>query len=291
MVNEMKVGDGKVFLIAGGGKTYCDMAAKFCRTEKDVEDIIASPQSKALIKDLISSGHKAALEFDNFLFGIQGYARVTEIQLVRKRHASYMIKSGRNDEHGKRKMDVVIPDNITKFSTKQILNPEKITLKFSNPNGIAEVKLNDCFPLMKQQFQQSMDPLVIYNYNYKDILNLIDTWYSEGVTLSIPEEDLRYMKPQATEFKAAVMMNCAALSDFFRIRLCNRAQKEIRDLATKMYKICYEQFPYIFESMGSKCKCDGYCTERDQCKELKGKVPTKDQVMNLINNHRDELFE
>ena len=53
MVNEMKVGDGKVFLIAGGGKTYCDMAAKFCRTEKDVEDIIASPQSKALIKDLI----------------------------------------------------------------------------------------------------------------------------------------------------------------------------------------------------------------------------------------------
>ena len=87
------------------------------------------------------------------------------------------------------------------------------------------------------------------------------------------------------------MMNCAALSDFFRIRMCNRAQKEIRDLATKMYKICYEQFPYIFESMGSKCKCDGYCTEKDQCKELKGKVPTKDQVMNLINNHRDELFK
>ncbi len=290
MVNEMYVGDGKVYLIAGGGKTYCDVAAKFCRTEKDANDIIASPQSKKLIKDLISSGHKAALEFDSFLFGIQGYARVTEAQLIRKRHASYMIKSGRVEENGKRNMDVVIPKSIVDFSSRCVINPENVILKFSSLNHTGEIKLNDCFPLMKQQFMQSSDPVVMYDYDYKDILSLIDAWYSTGVTLNKPEEDLRYIKPQATEFKAAVLMNIAGLSDFFRVRMCNRAQKEIRDLATKMYNICYNEFPYIFESMGAKCKCDGYCTESEQCNELKGVIPTKDQVMKFINEHREEII-
>ena len=35
------------------------------------------------------------MEFDFFLFGVEGYSRVTEVQLVRKRLASYLIKSGR----------------------------------------------------------------------------------------------------------------------------------------------------------------------------------------------------
>ena len=116
MINEMRVGNGEVFLIAGGGKTYCDVAAKFCRTEQDVEKLIASPQNKELIKNLIRSGHKASLEFDEFIFGIQGYSRVTEVQMVRKRHASYMISSGRGEKNGKRKMSIVVPDDITTFT-------------------------------------------------------------------------------------------------------------------------------------------------------------------------------
>ena len=290
MVNELKVGNGKVFLIAGGGKTYCDTAAKFCRTEKDVDDIIASPQSKELIKSLINSGHKAALEFDTFIFGVQGYSRVTETQLVRKRHASYMISSGRVDKNGKRKMNVVIPDDITSFSAKQVLNPEKIIVKFSNPNGIAQVKLNDCFPLMKQQFAQSQNPSIIYDYDYMDILNLIDTWYTEGVSQNIPEEDLRYLKPQGTEFKAAILMNATALRDWTLIRMCNRAQGEIRDLCTKMVALAKEAAPELMEGIGPSCKVYGYCPELEQCAQMKGKIPTKDQVMKFINTHREEII-
>ena len=291
MVNEMTVGNGKVFLIAGGGKTYCDVAAKFCRTEKDVEEIIASPQSKELIKALIGSGHKASLEFDDFIFGIQGYARVTEVQLVRKRHGSYMIKSGRVDENGKRRMDVVIPESIKNFNAKQIINPEKLTLKFANPNGIAEVKLNDCFPLMKKQFGQTENPAVIYDFDYMDILNLIDTWYTEGVTLHVPEEDLRYMKPQATEFKAAIKFNAAALRDWALIRMCNRAQFEIRDLCTKMVNLAKQAAPELLEGIGPSCKVYGYCPEGEQCDTLKGIVPTKKQAIEFLATHRKEVLE
>lgn len=291
MINEMKVGDGKVFLIAGGGKTYCDVAARFCRTEKDVDDIIASPQSKEIIKSIVESGHKAALEFDQFIFGVQGYARVTEVQLVRKRHASYMISSGRVDKNGKRAMNVVIPENITKFNAKQILNPEKIIVKLSNPNGIAQVKLNDCFPLMKQQFAQTSDPTIIYDYDYRDILNLIDNWYTEGVNLNIPEEDLRYIKPQATEFKAAIMMNASALKDWAMIRMCNRAQTEIRDLCTKMVSLAKEVSPEVLEGIGPSCKVLGYCPEKEQHENCKGKIPTKSQALDYINAHRDEILK
>ena len=291
MINEKKVGDGKVVLIAGGGRTYCDVAARFCRTEKDVDEIIASPQSKKIIKSLISSGHSAALEFDTFIFGVQGYSRVTEIQLARKRHQSLMIKSGRVDENGKRKMDVVIPDSITNFNAKQILNPEKIIVKFSNPNGIAQVKLNDCFPLMKQQFGQTENPSIIYDYNYMDILNLIDSWYTEGVNKKIPEEDLRYIKPQATEFKAAIMMNATALRDWARIRMCKRAQTEIRDLCTKMITLAKEASPEVMAGVGPSCAVYGYCPEGEQHSDCVGKIPTKKQVFDFINTHKKEILE
>jgi thymidylate synthase (FAD) len=290
MINEMRVGDGNVFLIAGGGRTYCDTAAKFCRTEKDVEDLIASPQSKKLIKDLIESGHSAALEFDDFIFGVQGYSRVTEVQLVRKRHASYMISSGRDEKNGKRKMNIVLPDNIRDFHAKQVLNPEKLIVKFSNSNGIAQVKLNDCFPLMKQQFGQSENPTIIYEYDYMDILNLIETWYTEGVILNIPEEDLRYMKPQGTEFKAAIKMNAAAIRDWAKIRMCTRAQTEIRDLCTKMVTLAREVAPELMDGVGPSCVAYGYCTEKQQHPDCVGKIPTRNQVIKFINSHRNEIM-
>ncbi len=291
MINEMRVGNGEVFLIAGGGKTYCDVAAKFCRTEQDVENLIASPQNKELIKTLIRSGHKASLEFDEFIFGIQGYSRVTEVQMVRKRHASYMISSGRAEKNGRRKMNIVVPDDITNFTAKHVLNPEKILVKFTNPNGIAQVKLNDCFPLMKQQFAQTENPTIIYDYDYIDILNLIDSWYTEGLAHNIPEEDLRYMKPQATEFKAAVKMNACALRDWAMIRMCNRAQTEIRDLCTKMVALAREAAPEVMAGVGPACAVLGYCPELEQCEQLKGKMPMKDQALKYLATHRKEILD
>lgn len=288
MINEMRVGNGKVFLIAGGGKTYCDMAAKFCRTEKDVEDIIASPQSKKLIKDLVTSKHYAALEFDDFIFGIQGFARVTEVQMVRKRLASYLISSGRVEKNGKRAFNVVIPEDITKFNAVAPLNPERVHLKFDNAN---EYTLTDVFHILKNTLGQPNNPFITYTYNYMDILKFIETWYTTGVDKNIPEEDLRYMKPQATEFKAAIKIDAANLRNWARIRMCNRAQFEIRDLCTKMVNLAKEVSPELMAGTGPSCVVDGYCSESEQCSKLKGIVPTKEQVLNYVNSHREEVLK
>ena len=284
-----KVGEGKVVLIAGGGKCYTDRAARFCHSEKDLEDIIASPYNKQIVKNILSSGHLAATEFDNYIFGVEGYARVTEIQLVRKRLASYLIKSGRDNKNGKRKFEVTLPESIMNISTSVNLDPNRITLE----NDIQSLTLLQILSNLPggngiiNQFNFT------YELNTIDILDIIENWYSTGVEQGAAEEDLRYMKPQATSFKAIISMNKHALHDWFMIRLCKNAQTEIRDLAQKMFKLCREVSPDLFEGDGPSCKVLGYCPENArQHKDCVGKVFTKTQALHILADARriDYLF-
>ena len=227
-MNIGKVGEGRVVLIAGGGRIYTDIAARFTRSERGLDDIISSPYNAELVKSIVDKGHLAATEFDYFLFGVEGYSRVTEVQLVRKRIANYLIKSGRVEKHGKRSFDVVVPDGILEHSTEcEMPDGSKMTL------------------------------------SGEDLLYLTEQWYNSGVEAGLPEENLRYLKPQATEFKALVGMNAHALRDWFKIRCCKNAQTEIRDLAWKMLKICKEVSPDLFLDAGPSCVSLGYCPEND----------------------------
>ena len=169
-MNQRYVGDGKVSLIAGGGRIYTDIAARFTRSEKTIEEIIASPYDANLVKTIVNSGHKAAVEFDYFLFGVEGYARVTEVQLVRKRIASFMIKSGRVDKRGKRSFDVVIPSNIEEFSSPVLVSASKVMLM----NGQSLSSWNGA---IKD---------VILEVDANLILNLTEGWYNDGVAKGVP---------------------------------------------------------------------------------------------------------
>lgn len=257
-MNKKYVGDGKVVLIASPNRVYTDIAARFVRSERDIEDIIATDYSKDLVRRIIDSGHEASTEFDNYIFGISGYSRVTEVQLVRKRLASYMIKSGRCDMDGNRSFDVVIPKRLAKqdFTIDHTLSGNV------NPNIAHTVKLN-----------------------YTDILDILEEWYEEGINQDIPEEDLRYMKPQATEFKAMIGMNAHSLRDWFRIRCCKNAQGEIRDLANKMLKLCKEDSPDLFSDAGANCKRMGYCPENKmQNEDCKDNIITKDKALEVLKS-------
>ncbi|MCM1213996.1 MAG: FAD-dependent thymidylate synthase [Lachnospiraceae bacterium] len=286
-MNKTYVGEGKVVLLAGGGKTYCDVAANFCRAEEDLAHLITDEDTKKIIRHLISSGHTSALEFDQFIFGIEGFARVTEVQLVRKRLASYNIKSGRVNKKGARQFDVVVPRSIEDFRAEVHLDPKQATVLCAvNPNehGVDQTLTVD--ELVDRAFPNEYRiPMLSYPFNSNDILRITEKWYNTGVELGKPEEELRYIKPQATEFKAAIRMDAAALRNWFMIRMCNRAQTEIRDLATKIHDLCIEASPALFEDSGPSCKILGYCPETEQCKQCKGIIPTKKQVKALIAEH------
>lgn len=257
-------------LIAGGGKIYTDIAARFVRSERSLEEIVATPYSKELVKKIVDSGHKAAVEFDYFLFGIEGYSRVTEVQLVRKRLASYLIKSGRIEHKGKRAFSMVIPESIESFNADFITGVDRITLR-------------DGTPIKKYLPEDARE--VVLPVNSDIIMHMIEMWYEKGINAGVPEEDLRYLKPQATEFKAIVGMNAHALMDWFMIRCCKNAQREIRDLANKMLRICKDVAPDLFENAGPNCKVLGYCPENDfQNKDCKGKILIKNEALKILRN-------
>jgi len=246
MVNISKVKDGNVVLIAGGGKCYTDIAARFCYSERKLDEILASDYDQQLVKNIVNSGHLAAAEFDYYIFGIEGYARVTEIQLVRKRLASYLIKSGRKELSGERQFDVVLPESIMDLSVSIPIQGADI---YRDKNCMIPTGLSD-------QYYTKVDTGLI--------LNILEAWYNEGVDQSIAEEDLRYMKPQATAFRAIIGMNAHSLLDWFKIRACMNAQTEIRDLAIKIMEICIDADPVLFKDAGPSCKGLGYCPENSR---------------------------
>ncbi len=251
MLKEQYTGQGKVVLLAGGGRIYADIAARFVRSERSLDEIAASPYSKKIVENILNSGHGAALEFDFFLFGVEGYSRVTEVQLVRKRLASYLIKSGRQELGGRRAFSVVYPQKAADFK--------------------AAVTLSDGHEAL---------------LSGRDLADLSRQWYDAGLDAGLAEEDLRYLKPQATEFKAIIGMNAHALTDWFSIRCCRNAQHEIRDLAWKMLRLCRKAAPDLFAGAGPNCVQLGYCPEGErQNAACRGRVPTKAQALAILREH------
>ena len=270
------VGNGKVVLIAGGGKVYTDIAARFVKSEKSIEEIIASPYDANIVKNILDSGHKAATEFDYFVFGIEGYGRPTEIQLVRKRLASFMIKSGRAEKGGKRSYDIVMPKTIMKHKVNYHITLDELLI---NNTGFIEHVANK---VIMSGFDFSIP------FDTANILNLLEDYYNSGIESGLKEEELRYMKPQGTEFKAIIGMNVHGLLDWFQIRCCENAQTEIRDLATKMLKLCKTAAPDLFENAGPSCKVLGYCPEnRLQNKKCINKIYTKNEAIDILRTYKN----
>ena len=121
----------------------------------------------------------------------------------------------------------------------------------------------------------------------RDLADLTRQWYDAGLEAGLPEEDLRYLKPQATEFKAIIGMNAHALLDWFSIRCCRNAQHEIRHLAWQMLSLCRKAAPDLFQGAGPSCVHLGYCPEnRLQNPKCRGRILTREEALAILREHR-----
>lgn len=107
-------------------------------------------------------------------------------------------------------------------------------------------------------------------------------FYEALVANGIPEEDARYVLPNATTSNIVVTMNVRELLHFFSVRCCTRAQWEIRELAWEMLALCKEVSPTLFNG------CGAFCDQHKYCKEGKmscGKYPV---LTELITSKEEE---
>ena len=109
--------------------------------------------------------------------------------------------------------------------------------------------------------------------------------YSELQSLGIPNEDARFVLPNACETQIEVKMNLRELIHFMNERLCIRAQWEIRELAEKMRDEVINIFPELKPYLVPKCESHAvmpYCTEHNGC----GKHPKLKDIYTIYENNK-----
>ena len=80
-------------------------------------------------------------------------------------------------------------------------------------------------------------------------------------------------------------MNVRELRHFFSLRMCNRAQWEINELATRMHRLCLEVAPALFEDAGPAC-LRGKCPEGEKSCGQGGKKRADREI--LLKNLKKE---
>jgi len=200
-------------------------AARLCYSQADAEDILSTVEDndqRDFIEKLTAVGHLSPVEHASFTFLVEGISRACSHQLVRHRLASYSQQSQRYVSE--EEFDYIMPPSITEDGE------------------------------LKALFEHTMEDIQ-KTYSY-----LADQLVQKGHSSESAREDARFVLPNATETKIMVTMNARELLHFFRQRLCNRAQWEIRAMALAMLKLVRPVAPTIFRNAGPPC-VNGKCPE------------------------------
>ena len=133
------------------------------------------------------------------------------------------------------------------------------------------------------------DPVMAAEYDR--LMAEITRVYQAALDQGIPAEDARFVLPNATPTHLQIMVNFAELLHIADLRLCLRAQWEIRQLVVMMRRELMRAVPELGTYLQPKCgeKRTGYCDEPrkdwEQCPL--GKVrPHKEQLLELLSRQQ-----
>lgn len=199
------------------------LGARLCYSKATIDDLtqkVSSRDQTAFVQKIMGMGHESVLEHASFTFGVEGVSRVLLAQLTRHRLASFSVQSQRYVSY-EQGFGYIVPPKIAALG-------------------------EDAVAAYEAQMSQ------------------LHTWYREWQErLGDGEgsnEDARFVLPGACETRLMMTMNVRELRHFFSLRMCARAQWEIRALATQMHRLCMEVAPALFADAGPGCLRGG-CPE------------------------------
>lgn len=233
----------KVTLVAHTPDAESIVAAAYrvCYSPQDVGDILEDmtpEKSEDFLAKVAGFGHESPVEHASFTFAIEGVSRSLMAQITRHRIASFSVRSQRYVSM--KGFAYVTPPEIE-------ANPEALAL-FQNTMAQLAQAYETLAETLAQGHQQR---LLAEGKSPKE---------ARQAAQKRAEEDARFVLPGACETRMIVTLNVRSLYNFFRLRCCNRAQWEIRDLAWQMLKLCKEASPMLFKTAGPACLY-GTCSE------------------------------
>lgn len=220
-------------------------AAKLCYAKSDIDTLLdgLTPEKTERFLDMLSDlGHESPVEHASFTFGIEGVSRALLAQITRHRHASFSVQSQRYVD--KSNFSYILPPSI------------------------------DAIPAAREEFIRAMEEDAMHYESLRETLTQAHTerLIAEGkdpeaarkAAEKCANEDARFVLPNACDTRMIVTMNVRALRNFFRLRCCERAQWEIRELAWQMLAQVKAVCPNLFRGAGPAC-LSGACPEGKMC--------------------------
>ncbi len=224
------------------------LGARLCYSKARVDDLLTRVEAKDqtdFVHKIMGMGHDSVLEHASFTFGIEGVSRVLLAQITRHRLASFSVQSQRYVSY-ESGFGYIVPPKIEALGEDAV-----------------------------REFEQQM--------------NTLHQWYTEWQqklgTGEGGNEDARFVLPGACETRMMVTMNVRELRHFFSLRMCSRAQWEIRALANEMHRLCMEVAPALFENAGPGC-LRGACPEGEKtCGKMLQVRQERNEWLERLNNN------
>lgn len=240
--------------------------ARLCYSSASIEELrdkVTPEDAERFLKMILEIGHGSILEHSSITFGIEGVSRSLTHQLVRHRiGSSYSQKSQRYVSEGQ--FEYIIPKPIAKYEALKadyIQSMERLQEDYNHLTlslMIEQIKEQIETGYTNEKVQEALSCALEKEEIVQTLKETDKKLYSKLEKIAI--ENARYVLPNACETKIQVTMNVRALFNFFKERLCDRAQEEIRDLSFEMWKACMEISPTIFKYAVPTC-VHGKCKE------------------------------
>lgn len=114
---------------------------------------------------------------------------------------------------------------------------------------------------------------------FEDFIQNTSNLYQEFIEAGILAEDARSILPNAAASSLVASLNLRELIHLANLRLCTRAQAEIRSLVKAMTDEVIKKEPWLKPYLVPKCERLGYCDEDKSC----GRTKTKEELMHTNN--------
>ena len=222
------------------------LGARLCYSRATVDTLLERVErqdQEDFVRRLMDMGHESVFEHASFTFAVEGVSRVLLAQITRHRLASFSVQSQRYVSYEKG-FGYIVPPKIEALGE----------------DAVAEYEA---------QMQQMHEWYVAWQEKLG---------HGEG-----GNEDARFVRPGACETRLLMTMNARELRHFFSLRMCSRAQWEIRELAMRMHRLVMDVAPVLFADAGPGC-LRGQCPEGEKsCGKAADVRRQRDKLLDEIN--------
>lgn len=217
------------------------LAAKRCTTATlDANEEVDHEEMERVVKSCIRAGHLTVCEFATFNFHIEQITRSCSHQLVRHRHASFCQQSQRRVQIG--------------FSSEGRRVKDFFECETSDREYIATAILGRHFRVNTPAEEKGVGR------------SFVSYW--EMVDHGCPVEQARAVLPECTYTNLMMSVNFRELMHICALRMCSKAEEEIRELVTKMaaeVSAIPADGPFLFGFLKPKCFQSERCSEVKPC--------------------------